>query len=92
MINIDEWLNQPLENGQPRHERICYLIVANGGTIVRQWGFISWNNGHQQGLEEGEAIELIQYDAFMRGLAWADVPIIARLTEHMDAYKAKLTT
>lgn len=92
MIDIDEWLNEPLENGQPRHERICYLITANGGNIVRQWGFLSWRNGHQVGLEQNEAIELIQYDAFIRGLSWADVPIVERIAQHMDAYKAKLTS
>lgn len=88
MINPEEWLNQNFE-GKPRHERICFLIVANGGLTVHQWGFLSHRGGHQCGLEQKDAIDLIEIRAFMDGATAAGVDLFAALKPYYDSYVKK---
>lgn len=92
MINLDDWLNELGRDGQtPRHQRLCFLIMANGGLRVGGWGIICHDgSGHQRGLEQDDALELMQAVAFMMGLDAADVPVFERLKPYMDSYQAAL--
>lgn len=89
MFDTQAWLNEPLKDGAPRHKRLCFLITANGGLQVRGWGFIGYGNGHQSGLEQEDALELMQWSAFMDGLEAADVEVLAALRPYFEAYQAE---
>ena len=88
MIDTQAWLNEPLQNGELRYKRLCFLITANGGLSVSGWGFLSFGDGHQRGLEQDEALELMQWGAFMNGLEAAGVKILADLRPYLEAYQA----
>ncbi len=72
-FDVHGWLNQTLTSGQILHRRLSFLVTANGGFDVRGWGCISSGNGHQQGLEQNDALELIYWDGFISGLVAAGV-------------------
>ncbi len=74
-FDVDAWLNQDLPSGQLLHQRLSFLVTANGGFSVRGWGILSYGGGHQRGLEQDDALELIQWAAFLDGLAAAGVSI-----------------
>lgn len=63
-----EWLKKPSPKGMPYYERISYLVLCNGGFIVGSWGMISYIDGYQHGLEQDEAIELMQWNAYFDGI------------------------
>lgn len=87
-FDIDAWLNEPLadNDNKPRHELLCYLVVANGGFQVRGWGVTVWGGVHKQGLDQDEALALMQYGSYMAGLQAAGVPIFERFNPFFDAY------
>lgn len=89
-FDIEQWLNEPLRNGQPRHRRIAFLVVANDGFDVRQWGCISYGSGHQRALDQDEALELMQWSAFMEGLAAAGVDVHSAFLPKFQAYKSEI--
>lgn len=99
-FDCDQWLNMVVEihnkyesvSTMPRHHRICWLVLANGGFDIHQWGIISNGgpNGHQCGLEQNDALELIDYRGFLNGLAAAGVPIFDKLKPYFDKYLAAL--
>ena len=62
---------EKLDNEQrPNWQRIFFLERANCGFRVGGWGFISNDNeGHQSGLFQEEALELMQASAFIFGMA-----------------------
>jgi len=70
----------------PRHQRLSYLIAANGGPNVKGWGVLSSHNGHQMGLEQSEAIELIQLNAFILGLDFLGVDTGKIFKPYFDQY------
>lgn len=81
-FNLHGWLTEEIEWRDalgntirgPRHLRLCWLTFANGGPQIRGWGVISsFPNGHQQGLDQNDALELMQLYAFVNGLAAAGV-------------------
>lgn len=90
-FDINAWLNSDY-NGKPFHERLCFLVVANGGFNVSGWGFISHGGGHQQGLEQDDALELITVSAFMRGLEAAGVNVGGAFKPYYDEYVKRLET
>jgi hypothetical protein len=49
-------------------ERISYLVCCNDGFVVSSWGVTEYTNGHQHGLLQDEAIELIYFEGFMNGV------------------------
>ena len=92
MFDVKEWLEELLESGQPRHERLSFLVTANRGLEVSSWGFLSHYRGHQSGLEQEEALELLQYSAFLEGLACAGVEIYAPFKSYFDKYQEEHLT
>jgi len=59
--------------------RISFLVVANGGFSVSEWGFISSHDwGHQKGMAQDEALELLYWHGFFNG---------ARDLGHIDAFE-----
>lgn len=92
-FDCEKWLNEPTNhrgtfNGKPLHQYLSYLIVANGGLEVHGWGFLSYGSGHQCGLEQNEALSLLELVAFMRGLESGGVLIFDTFKPHFDAYVA----
>jgi len=84
-FDVNAWLDEmigPPESPVPRHQRICFLILANGGPEVHRYGVISHFGGHQHGLEQEEAIELISVNSFMGGLAAAGVDIASAINPY----------
>lgn len=92
LFSTDAWLNEPLKDGTPRHKRLCFLITANGGLQVRGWGVLSFGDGHQRGLEQDDALELMQWSAFMDGLEAAGVEVLTALRPYFESYQAELVT
>lgn len=89
-FNLEAWLDKMLENGQRRHERLAFLITANGGAVVRGWGMISFREGgHQSGLDLDDALELIKVAAFFQGLGAAGVDVASVFTPRLNAYRAR---
>jgi hypothetical protein len=75
----------------PRGQRICWLAAANGGFEVKGWGCIrSGPYEHQQGLEQNDAIDLLQIKAFLDGLAAAGVDWSAHLLPMFQAYRDRV--
>ena len=89
MFNLQEWLNELTWDGLPRHERICFLLEANGGPTVHGWGFISHGVGHQRGLEQDDALELMQVMAFLNGLDAMGARVGETLDPLIAAYRAR---
>lgn len=50
-----------------RGDHICWLVRTNGSLTVRGWGFIDNEGGHQRGLMQRDAIDLIAYAGFIDG-------------------------
>lgn len=92
MFDVHQWLNEPLKNGMPRRERLLYLLEANGGPRVHQWGYISYGAGHQRGLEQDEALELMQYDGFIQGVEACGVDFWGQLRPYVDSYRARFAS
>lgn len=90
MFDSKAWLEETLQSGIVRHERLCFLVTANGGFDVHGWGFIGFGGVHQQGLEQNEALELMCVTAFMNGLEAAGVKVFDTFKPYFDAYQAKL--
>lgn len=95
MLNAHAWLTEQVElpgqfgYGQrvaPRHERIAELVVANGGFEVHGWGILSYGGGHRRGLEQEEALSLMQYAAFMEGATAAGVDLFEAFRPYFDEY------
>jgi len=89
MLNLQEWLNESTRDGLPRHERICFLLEANSGPNVHQWGILSYGDGHQRGLEQDDALELMQVTAFLSGLEAMGAPVGETLAPLIYAYRAR---
>lgn len=66
--NFIDWLHKLSPRGIPYHERISYLVMCNDGFIVQSWGIVSMENGIQHGLEQDDAIELMQWNAYFDGI------------------------
>lgn len=97
MINFDNWLNEEIEVTRqfenpkkiPRYEYISFLMTANGGPVVQQWGFISSGVGdfpHQRGLDQNDALSLMQFSAFIDGLIAADVNVDVLFNKYLPEY------
>lgn len=92
-LNEEITVNDPYEAPEkmPRHQRLCYLMTANGGPDVRSWGFLGSNKGHPTGLEQNQALELIAFSSYMRGLDDGGVPEIWQdFDPYVKAYLAKI--
>jgi hypothetical protein len=97
MLNPQEWLNEVVEHEtwqgverMPRHRRLCFLVYANGGFGMHGWGYLSFTDGgHQSGLEQEDAMALMQYNAYMTGAADAGVNIFDAFKPYWDAYNAE---
>lgn len=93
-MTIDQltaWLNEPLDSGQKRYERITWLVKCNGGFVVRGWGIISNDGGPwEQGLDMQDAIDLIRWDAFFSALTFAGQPIGDAFKPLFDEYVARI--
>lgn len=89
-FDIEKWLNAPLQNGQPRYRRIAFLVVANGGFDVRQWGIISYGSGHQQGLDQNDALELLQWSAYMDGISACGIDVHSAFWPKYQAYRSEI--
>ena len=96
MFNATEWLEEEItvshecggEETMPRHRRLAFLVYANGGFTVRGWGFLSWNGGHQSGLEQDDALALMELGAYMYGATDAGVDLFEAFKPYFDAYVA----
>lgn len=91
------WLNEAVEfpasidataDCGPRYLRICYLLFCNGGNLaVRGWGIVgSYSSGHQLGLRQAEAFELLQIVSFTAGLEAAEVDWRTPFQPYWDEY------
>jgi hypothetical protein len=90
MFDPQAWLNDTLPDGQPRHRRLCFLVTANRGFSVGGWGIIAYGGGHQEGLDQGDALDLMQYSAFIHGLECAGVDFRSAFLPYLTAYQAEL--
>lgn len=75
----------------PRYERISELAVANGGFRVTRWGSTAiggdpWGSG----LTQDEAVELMQYTAFMGGVALVGIPVYTIFGPYFERYAEKI--
>lgn len=94
-----DWLNELVEHREdslsesqmvPRYERIAFLFCCNGGFQVHQWGCIGYRGGpFRSGLEQGEAMELMYYAAFLDGVAYVVDGAIDALKPLIDDYVAR---
>ena len=89
MFDAQEWLNTMMQDSvTPRHRRLCFLITANGGLRVHGWGVTTHGEGsHQKGLDQDDALDLLQWGAFMDGLEVAGIRIHEALIPYYDAYQ-----
>lgn len=90
-FDVDAWLNTPLadNSGLFRKDRLCYLIYANGGFDVHGWGMTSFDGIHTRGLEQDEALELIQCKAYIDGLFDGGIDVLAVLESYFKSYVEK---
>lgn len=87
---IKDWLESDSNKGVKLHERISFLVVCNGGSVrVSGWGFLSHNNGHQVGLEQNEALELIYLEGFISGLELIGVNVYEYHKPYFEDYLKK---
>lgn len=97
-MNPTAWLEEEItvrhqygqEERMPRHRRLSFLVYANGGLTVRGWGFLSDRNGHQDGLEQDDALALMELAAYMAGATDAGVNLIGAFRPYFDAYVAEV--
>ena len=52
-------------------DEICRLVFANNGFEVNGWGFLSYQDGVQKGLEQEDALRLIQIEGRFDGACMA---------------------
>lgn len=99
-FDVEAWLQEPISLSRrfepavivPRHERICFLVAANGGFEFKGWGSITTSAaGHQQGLDQDDALHLIDCAAYLRGLQAGGVEWEPAFVRYWDAYRAKFT-
>lgn len=88
---VREWLDKTSIRGTPMRERLSYLLACNGGKLtVTSWGFIGCNDaGHQVGLEQDEALELIYLSGFIDGLAMVGVDVFEHHKKYFHEYARK---
>ncbi len=51
------------------YERIAWLVKANGGFEIMGWGFMSYQGVWQQGLDQNDALHLMQFKAYFDGIS-----------------------
>lgn len=94
---IKNWLLEEVEvrapyepvRKEPRRRRISFLLAANGGWNVTNWGFITTYNdsAHRRGLEDvREGLELMSYFAFFNGIDFAGFDAKASFYLYFDEY------
>lgn len=100
MFDLNAWLNETVtvqdEHQEPKQvtrlERVCFLLFANGGSFnVSSWGIISTLNGHQIGLEQDQALDLLFYSGVFEGLHLAGVDFMSTLKPKFDEYIKRFT-
>lgn len=67
--DFHSWLEGTFESGGTRYEHIAWLVKCNGGFQVHGWGSIGFGGCFQQGLDQEDAIELIQWESWFSGVA-----------------------
>lgn len=88
-FDVNEWLSQDID-GQPLHERLCFLIYANDGLTVTRWGCLSFSKGgHQSGLEQSDALNLIYWGGFIDGFEATGVSFRDAFEPYWTAYCEK---
>ncbi len=89
-----EWLEEDCNQGGKIHERICFLVYANGGFDVGSWGCLSGGglgDSHQRGLDQNDAINLIGINGFFNGAGLYDFdPHIVFFENYLEAYCDKV--
>ena len=96
-MTLDEWLQVKTEHTEselsaptriPRYQRMAFLFFCNGASFkVNGWGYIGYSGGpFRQGLDQDEALELIEYAAFLQGVEFCGVDVTAKLMPLFDAY------
>lgn len=69
IAKVEKYLEELDDDNNPRWQRIFFLIMANGGTRVRSWGMTTTGPGlHQRGLDQKDALALIEASAFLFGM------------------------
>lgn len=96
-FDFNAWLNEPIDVQEidgsvvkkPRHERICWLVLCNGGFGVSGWGVTdnAGPGGHQRGLDQADALDLLQTASFLLGLGAAGVDWNTPLAPIFAAYR-----
>ncbi len=82
-------INQPLKNGNGTiADRICFLVYANNGWQVHQWGIVTYGN-HQTGLEQNEALDLIYWQGYFDGLSNDDFNAYKVFFPFYEKYKSQ---
>lgn len=89
MFDIHEWLNKE-SDGVPCHEYISRLVLANGGFNVSGWGIIDYRGGVQRGLDQNEALSLIEISGFLSGLAACGVDWEGAFKPYFDDYVSRM--
>lgn len=90
--NFIEWLESPLDDGtdKKQYERIAWLVKCNGGFEVTQWGIIRSNGIWQEGLNIGDALELIHYDGIFNGASLCGYNAFAAFEQYFNEYVERM--
>lgn len=91
MFDIHEWLNKE-SNGVLCHEYISRLVFANGGFDVRGWGVIDYRGGVQRGLDQNDALSLIEIKGFLSGLEACGIDWPSALKPYFDNYTRQVAS
>lgn len=92
MNKIEQFFEELDQEGNPKWQRIFFLERANGSFIVNSWGYISYGKGHQRGLEQEDALELMQASAFISGMEKALEFDRGTMTDLLNKYREKYDT
>ena len=90
MQDFNELMNRESPQGGSIGDRISFLVRANNGFNVTGWGFISYSNDHQYGLEQNDAIELLEWCSKFDGMEFAGLPAFELFKPFYDAYNQKM--
>jgi len=88
MSEFKIFLEEKMEvlGNKPRYEDICFLIVANGGMRVENWGVVTNEDGHQRGLDMEDALRLIYYNGVFDGIAISGSLDFILFEKYFDKY------
>lgn len=87
-----DYLNEPLDNGEPRSNLIATLVKSNGGFEITGWGVISYDStsNFKRGLEIEESLALLHFEGVFTGFILCGVDAFGIFRPIFNDYVEKI--